>query len=173
MMAWLICLGRSSAAALLRHVYRLLKAHEQATGTSGNDFSYILQSPVPSPKLGQAEKRLYVQWNEDHLINAYFRYHHASYPIVHEGVFRDKVQRWKTNDLKLNSHWNTLYRMVMVTGAFMSSTDHSDAAALVDTEIYKLVNDSFFRLDFFSYGTMEGVQALALMVGPSESQPTE
>jgi len=156
--------GRSSAAALLRHVYRLLKAHERTTGTSGADFEYILASPLPSPKLSSAEKRLYISWNEDALIDSYFRFHHASYPIVHEPIFRDKVVKWKNNDLKLNSHWQTLYRMVLVTGAFVSCTDHSEPAALVDTEIYKMVNDSFFRLDFFSYGTLEGVQALALMV---------
>jgi len=153
--------GRSSAAALLRHVCRLLKAHEQATGTVGCDLMEAI-SPMPSPKMNSAEKRLYAAWTEDLLIDSYFRYHHASYPIVHEAIFRDQVTRVRSNDLKVNTHWQTLYRMVLVTGAFMSSTDHTDSP--VDMEIYKTINDTFSTLDFLSYGTLEGVQALALMV---------
>jgi hypothetical protein len=114
-------------------------------------------SPVPSPKI--SEKRLEVNWTQDSLIEAYFQYHHASYPIVHEAIFRDKVARFRNNEVKLNSHWQTLFQMILLTGAFMSSTDHNNIAALGDREIYKAVN-----LDFFSYGTLEGVQALALMV---------
>lgn len=159
--------GRSSAAALLRHVHRLLKAHERATGASGADFELITTSPLPSPTLSPAEKRLYFNWNEDALIESYFNFHHASYPIVHSPIFCDHVARVRSNELKPNSHWETLYRMVLVTGAFMSCTDHNDAAALVDRELYHQVNSSFSGLDFFSYGTLEGVQALALMVYPT------
>ncbi|KAI5856319.1 fungal-specific transcription factor domain-containing protein, partial [Tricharina praecox] len=154
-------LGRSSAAALLRHVCRLLKAHEQSTGTVGCELMEAI-SPMPSPKMNNAEKRLYVTWTEDSLIDSYFRCHHASYPILHEAIFRDQVTKQRSNDLKVNTHWQTLYRMVLVTGAFMSSTDHSDTT--VDMDIYKTVNDTFSTLDFLSYGTLEGVQALALMV---------
>jgi len=117
---------------------------------------------MPSPKMNNAEKRLYVSMTEDSLIDSYFRYHHASYPILHEAIFRDQVTKLRSNDLKVNTHWQTLYRMVLVTGAFMSSTYHSNTA--VDMEIYKTVNDTFSTLDFLSYGTLEGVQALALMV---------
>ncbi|CCX07894.1 Similar to Regulatory protein GAL4; acc. no. P04386 [Pyronema omphalodes CBS 100304] len=159
-------LGRSSAAALLRHVYRLLKAHERTTGTAaGSDFEYILTSPMPSPKISSAEKGMYLTWNEDQLINSYFRYYHSSYPIVHEALFREKVSKWKSNELKAqpNTHWHTLYRMVLVTGAMSSVTNHNDPSALVDTKLYEMVKETFFRLEFFSYGTLEGVQALALM----------
>jgi transcriptional regulatory protein GAL4 len=109
------------------------------------------------------EKNLYMQWTEDSLIDAYFHYHHPSYPIIHEPIFRHKATRWKNNEIKVNSHWQTLYRMVLVCGAFYSCTDHTSSMASIDTEIYKKVNDSFFRLDFFSYGTLEGVQGLAIM----------
>ncbi|KAI5776724.1 fungal-specific transcription factor domain-containing protein [Geopyxis carbonaria] len=157
-------LGRSSAAALLRQVYRLMKQHEvTSAGTQNIDFADLMQSPLPSPRISIAEKRLEVKFNEDQLIEAYFLYHHASYPIVHEGVFKDQVRRYRDGTMKLNSHWQTLFRMVMVTGAFMSHTQHDGADACVDMQIYQKVNESFFRLDFFSYGTLEGVQALALM----------
>lgn len=158
-------LGRSSAAALLRQVYRLMKQHEDtSSGTQNLDFANLMQSPLPSPRINVAEKRLEIKFNEDHLIEAYFLYHHASYPIVHEGVFKDQVKRFRGGSMKPNSHWQTLFRMVMVTGAFISHTQHDSEDACVDMHIYQKVNESFFRLDFFSYGTLEGVQALALMV---------
>jgi hypothetical protein len=113
-------------------------------------------SPANSPKI--SEKRLEVTWSQDSLIEAYFQYHHASYPIVHEAIFREKVSRLRAGDAKLNSHWQTLFQMILLTGAFTSSTDHNIPSP-GDREIYKAVN-----LDFFSYGTLEGVQALALMV---------
>lgn len=110
---------------------------------------------------------MYLSWNEDQLINSYFRYYHSSYPIVHETLFREKVSKWKSNELKAhpNTHWHTLYRMVLVTGAMASVTNHNDPSALVDTKLYEMVKETFFRLEFFSYGTLEGVQALTLMVG--------
>jgi hypothetical protein len=52
--------------------------------------------------------------------------------------------------------------MVLFTGAFMSSTDYTDSS--VNMENYKTVNDTFSTLDFLSYGILEGVQALTLMV---------
>jgi hypothetical protein len=50
-------------------------------------------SPMPSPKMNNAEKRLYAGWTEDMLIDSYFRYHHTSYPILHEAIFRNQVTR--------------------------------------------------------------------------------
>lgn len=98
------------------------------------------------------------------MVDAYFFYHHTSYPLVHEAVFRKQIEAYRSGLKKPNSHWQTLYRMTMVMGAFMSSTGRDGREASIEKDIYKEVNQGFSKLDFFSYGTLEGVQALTLMV---------
>lgn len=97
-------------------------------------------------------------------MDAYFHYHHTSYPLVHEAIFRKQIDDYRNGVKKQNSHWTTLYRMTMVMGAFMSSTGRDGREASIEKQIYREVNEGFSKLDFFSYGTLEGVQALTLMV---------
>lgn len=156
--------GRSSAASLLRHVHRLLKAHP-----GQNAFTDVLQqnlrsspssSPGPPPQQGTSLPP--PGCTEDELVDAYFEFFHACYPLVHEGVFRAGLARVRAGEVTPTTHWQALYLMIKVLGAVMSSRDYR--TRLADSVVYDEMA-KLFNVDFFSYGTLEGVQALALMVG--------
>ncbi|KAH6887681.1 fungal-specific transcription factor domain-containing protein [Thelonectria olida] len=92
-----------------------------------------------------------------HLIDAYFLFYNASYPILHERTFREKVAAGRPHR-KCKSTWNVIYFMVLAFGHWISTTDAHHAQSK-----YYSAARSYLSIQMLESGTLETVQAFLLM----------
>lgn len=148
--------GDSSGAALLRTVHRLIS----------RDHQYSLLPPPSPPYISP------INYHIPHLltssvissilIDAYFTYYHPSYPVLHEPTFRLKCA-----DMSMvpeTSSWRLIYHMVLTVGAFTSHAGSNGEDIDLDLRIWNLARGGLSTTSILESGTLERVQALALMV---------
>ena len=89
------------------------------------------------------------------LVDAYFRYYHISYPILHEPTFR--AQYDEVVERPSGPCWNFLAHLVAAIGAFTTGSDKAADNALF-SEVKTLMNATYLE-----NGNLTLVQALVLM----------
>jgi hypothetical protein len=89
------------------------------------------------------------------LVDAYFRYYHVSYPILHEPTFR--AQYDEVVERPSGPCWNFLAHLVAAIGAFTTGSDKAADNALF-SEVKSLMNATYLE-----NGNLTLVQALVLM----------
>jgi len=139
--------GVASGAALLRAIDPVAAQHSPRpsrairAGTRGS-------SEIPM----QVSSRRLVT---NALVDAYFRYYHVSYPILHEPTFR--AQYDEVVERPSGPCWNFLAHLVAAIGAFTAGSDKAADNALF-SEVKSLMNATYLE-----NGNLTLVQALVLM----------
>ena len=139
--------GVASGAALLRAIDPVAAHHSprphRATraGTRGS-------SEIP---MQLSSRRLVT----NALVDAYFRYYHISYPILHEPTFR--AQYDEVVERPSGPCWSFLAHLVAAIGAFTTGSDKAADNALF-SEVKSLMNATYLE-----NGNLTLVQALVLM----------
>ncbi|KAK4580007.1 hypothetical protein LTR86_000209 [Recurvomyces mirabilis] len=91
----------------------------------------------------------------DQLIDAYFRYYHVSYPIIHEPTFR--AQYAEVVERPHGQCWIFLAHIVAAIGAFTTSSDDT-----ADNTLFAEVR-SLMHVSYLENGNLTLVRALVLM----------
>ena len=91
----------------------------------------------------------------DTLIDAYFRYFHVSYPIIHEPTFR--AQYAEVVERPNGQCWTFLAHIVAAIGAFTTSSDNT-----ADNTLFAEAK-SLMHVTYLENGNLTLVRALALM----------
>jgi len=139
--------GVASGAALLRAIDPVAAQHSPRptralrAGTRGS-------SEIP---MQLSSRRLVT----NALVDAYFRYYHVSYPILHEPTFR--AQYDEVVERPSGPCWNFLAHLVAAIGAFTTGSDKAADNALF-AEVKSLMNATYLE-----NGNLTLVQALVLM----------
>lgn len=139
--------GVASGAALLRAIDPVAAQHSprpnRALRTSARGSSEL---PM------QISSRRLVT---NALVDAYFRYYHVSYPILHEPTFR--AQYDEVVERPSGPCWSFLAHLVAAIGAFTTGSDKAADNALF-AEVKSLMNATYLE-----NGNLTLVQALVLM----------
>jgi transcriptional regulatory protein GAL4 len=91
------------------------------------------------------------------LIDAYFLLYNASYPVLHNQIFRETYAN--RSSISSTSSWQLIFYTVLAIGHWVLSSgeDHSDSP-------YYLAARSRMSAGMLESGTLAGVQAFLLMV---------
>lgn len=138
--------GVASGAALLRAIDPVAAHHSPKPHRSLRDTRSSSEIPM------QLSSRRLVT---NVLIDAYFRYYHVSYPILHEPTFR--AQYDEVVERPSGPCWNFLAHLVAAIGAFTTGSDKAADNALF-SEVKSLMNATYLE-----NGNLTLVQALVLM----------
>ncbi|RMX82998.1 hypothetical protein D0869_05635 [Hortaea werneckii] len=92
---------------------------------------------------------------QDHFISTYFRCYNTSYPVLHEGTFRERCNAKRT--IPASSSWHMIYYMVLAIGEWLSGSCSDDQS------LYYEAARSRFRVETLESGNIYTVQACLLM----------
>ncbi|KAI7018574.1 hypothetical protein KC355_g3300 [Hortaea werneckii] len=92
---------------------------------------------------------------QDHFISTYFRCYNTSYPILHEGTFRERCNAKRT--IPASSSWHMIYYMVLAIGEWLSGSCNDDQSLYYEAARYR------FRVETLESGNIYTVQACLLM----------
>ena len=92
----------------------------------------------------------------DHFISTYFRCYNTSYPVLHEGTFRERYNVKRT--IPASSSWHMVYYMVLAIGEWLSGSCGDDQS------LYYEAARSRFKVETLESGSIYTVQA-CLLVG--------
>ncbi|KAH0604627.1 uncharacterized protein H6S33_006295 [Morchella sextelata] len=145
-------LGTSSGAALLRTVHRLISRQSDSPQP-------LLLTPTPS--ISRIAQSLTTTLTASLLIDAYFEHYHPSYPLIHEPSFRNTCNN--LNTLPPSSSFRLVYGMALTLGAFTAYDGSNSDEMDVDMRIWTAVRGGLSMASILESGTLERVQALAMM----------
>ncbi|KAI7339235.1 hypothetical protein KC315_g1357 [Hortaea werneckii] len=92
---------------------------------------------------------------QDHFISTYFRCYNTSYPVLHEGTFRERCNAKRA--IPASSSWHMIYYMVLAIGEWLSGSCSDDQS------LYYEAARSRFRVETLESGNIYTVQACLLM----------
>ncbi|KAK4892813.1 hypothetical protein LTR27_008727 [Elasticomyces elasticus] len=142
--------GDASGAALLRVMDLGTSPQPSKRRTAPRTDRHVARE-LSDVYMQPSSKRLIT----DNLIDAYFRYYHVSYPIIHEPTFR--AQYAEVVERPHGQCWTFLAHIVAAIGAFTTSSDDT-----ADNSLFAEVK-SLMHVSYLETGNLTLVRALVLM----------
>ncbi|KAK0375146.1 hypothetical protein CLIM01_07493 [Colletotrichum limetticola] len=150
-------LGSSSGSQLLGEIDSVIHvahpathhhtSHRKRQRRSSSSAGFAVPEPFDLPSSYIAGR----------LIDAYFLLYNTSYPVLHERIFRERVEAGR-RQRPTNSPWRVVYQMVLAIGHWLSSTESEH----LQSSYYSAARSSL-SLQMLESGTIETVQAFLLM----------
>ncbi|KAI7489953.1 hypothetical protein KC351_g969 [Hortaea werneckii] len=154
-------LGNSSGHSLLQSVSSALPPNSESLEPRRPTESQLLTETQHEPAEGaDGAANVYCAGFsttviQDHFISTYFRCYNTSYPVLHEGTFRERYNVRRT--IPPSSSWHMIYYMVLAIGEWLSGSCGDDQS------LYYEAARSRFKVETLESGNIYTVQACLLM----------
>lgn len=151
-------IGNSAGSSILRAVPGLVPERSGLETNLQTQMSPATPSQIPDPSFSA---HLGTSAVLDGLINAYFTHYNTSYPILHEGTFRQRYH--DRHQLQARSTWHPIFYIVLAIGNWiLGGTSVSGQCQ------YYSAARSRMSMHLLESGTLLTVQAFLLIVSSNE-----